>query len=435
LSVGRAARAAALALLLIGWASAPAFAQRGGSGRGGGGAGRPLASAGDSLELRRHSFAALAVSPHPWSTVVAITVLIPGGSAEDDPLLPGGAWLLADVVRDELEAPLARTGASISVTVDRGSTRFQALAAPGEWRSAYETLIDGLFLAPVGFETLERRRAEIADVFAFEKGAPVREFQSEFAKLMGGGGAWSREPRGNPESLQRITASDLSALRRRVYRQEEAVVTIVGALDAAPGIAVYPGGGRDGDDLRSRRPSGSGPSWGNGQRERLVRAVTNTWIGVAFPARRDVSRTVLEFLADRLRAELNPYPRDPGLFGTEVRLEDLPDGPAIVLEAAILPEDLARWELRILRTTETLEDLYDDASFFSLHQRHFLNTSLVQESAPEAEGIRIAMDVLRDGRVRSMPAEIESLTADGLRRAISSLGEPRILVFGPDLGR
>jgi hypothetical protein len=427
----RAGRAATLAVSLF-LAASPALAQRGASGRVGA---APASSAGDSLGLRHHAFAALAVSPHPWSTVVAITVLVPGGSADEDPLLPGGAWLLGDVLRDELEAPLARTGASVSVSVDRSSTRFQALAPPGQWRAAYETLIDGIFLAPVGFESLERRRAELVDVFGFEKGAPVREFQTEFAGLMGNDGAWSKDPRGNVESVQRITASDLSALRRRVYRQDEAVVTIVGALDAAPGIAVYPGGGRDGEDLRSRRPSGSGSAWSRGERERLVRAVTNTWIGMAFPARRDVSRTVLEFLADRLRAELNPTPRDPGLFGTEVRIEDLPDGPAVVLEAAILPEDLARWEARILRTTETLEDLYDDASFFSLHQRHFLNMSLVQESAPEAEGIRIAMDVLRDGRVRILPSEIESLTADRLRRGISSLGEPRILIFGPDLGR
>jgi hypothetical protein len=429
------ARMGAVASLLF-LAASPALSQRAGSGRGAGGrAGAALSSAADSLGLRRHAFAALAVSPHPWSTVVAITVLIPGGSSEDDPLLPGGAWLLGDVLRDELETPLARAGASITVSVDRNATRFQALAAPGEWQSAYETMIDGLFFAPIAFESFERRRSEVADVFRFEKDAPVREFQSEFAKLMGDGGAWSREPRGTTESLERLTASGLSALRRRVYRQDEAVVTIVGALDAAPGIAVYPGANRDGEDLRSRQPPGSDAAWRVGQRQRLVRAVTSAWIGVAFPARRDVSRTILEFLADRLRAELNPSPRDPGLFGTDVRIEDLPDGPAIVLEAAVLPEDVTRWEARILRTAETLEDLYDDASFFLLHQRHFLNMSLVQESAPEAEGIRIAMDVLRDGRVRTLQAEIESLTAERLRRGISSLGEPRILVFGPDLGR
>jgi hypothetical protein len=45
------------------------------------------------------------------------------------------------------------------------------------------------------------------------------------------------------------------------------------------------------------------------------------------------------------------------------------------------------------------------------------------------------MDVLRDGRVRNLQTEVETLTADRLRRGISSLGEPRILVFGPDLGR
>jgi predicted Zn-dependent peptidase len=367
--------------------------------------------------------------------VVAVTVAIPGGSSADERELAGSSWLLAQAVRDGLEEPLARLGATVSVRVDRAATYFQLQASPGAWRAAYETLVDGVFDAPVGFAALDRTRSELQALFRFEQGAPVREFQGELASLVSGpGSSWARDPRGTSESVQRITATDLNALRRRVYAPEDAVVSIVGALAAPSGVALYEGSQGDGGGLRTRNRAG-GPAWSRGQRERLVRPVTNAWIGVAFPARRDASRTALDFVAKRLAEELNPTPRDPGLFGTQVRVEDLPEGPAIVIEAAVLPEDQARWEERIVRTLRVLEDRYREPTYFNLHQRHFRNASLVQESAPESEGIRIAADVLRDGRARDLAKEIDALTSQDVLRAIGTLGEPRVLVFGPQLGR
>jgi hypothetical protein len=90
---------------------------------------------------------------------------------------------------------------------------------------------------------------------------------------------------------------------------------------------------------------------------------------------------------------------------------------------------------RINRAMRAIEDRYDDAYSFGTHQRHFRNARLVEESAPEAEGVRIAMDLMRSGRARDLREEIEELSAEDIVRGINSLGQPRILVFGPDLGR
>jgi hypothetical protein len=162
--------------------------------------------------------------------------------------------------------------------------------------------------------------------------------------------------------------------------------------------------------------------------------VTNIWIGAAFPARRDTPRTVLEFLLLRLEDELNPVPRDPGLYGASVRLEDLPDGPALIVEAAVLPEDLKRWEERIERVLIGLEARYDDDAFFELHKREFRNAALTRDAAPEAEGLRMAMDLMRDGSPRELSAEIDEMSSQQVLRAMDSLGQPRVLVFGPELG-
>jgi hypothetical protein len=437
---GRRARSfVLLAATSLTWASS-AEAQRGGGAGGPGASARPEAagpgSSGGTLDLRRHDFAALAVSAHPWSTMVAVTIALPDGSAADPQELPGSAWLLGHTVRDALAGPLFRLGAQVSVEVERSSTVFQLLAAPEAWAEAYEALVEGVFAASLDFASLEERRAELQSVFAFERGAPSREFQAELANLVGQGkGVWSREPRGTAESIQRITGPDLGALRRRIYRTQDAMVTIVGAIDAEPGVELFPGGGGDGGDIRFRRTSGGGAAWSRGSRERLVRNVTNGWIGAAFPARRDAPRTALEFVAGQLSEALNPVPRDPGLFGARVRVEEHPDGPVIVVEAAVLPEDQERWERRIAQTLEGLASRYRDPSFFSLHRRQFHNAMLLDQSAPEAEGRRIATDLLRQGRIRDLTGEISGLTADHIVRTIETLGDPRILVFGPNLGR
>jgi hypothetical protein len=165
-----------------------------------------------------------------------------------------------------------------------------------------------------------------------------------------------------------------------------------------------------------------------------VRDVTNAWIGAAFPARRDVPRTALEFIAQRLSILLNPTPRDPGLFGTDVRIDDLPDGPVIVVEAAVLPEEQARWEARILGTLAAIAGGYEDPALFPLHRRQFRNSTLTAESAPEVEGLRLAHDLLRTRELRDLARDIQGLQVGDIVREVAALGEPRILVFGPAMG-
>lgn len=431
---GHARRLAALACVLCALLAADALEAQGRPGRRGGtrSAGPEGVTAG--LDLRRHDFGAVAVSAHPWSTVVAITVAFPSGSAADPGGAWGAAWLLGATVRDEVAEPLSELGARVHVEVGRSATVFQLLAPPSRWHEAWEVLTEHLFGATLDHPTLDERRDELRAVFAFESGAPTRDFQREFASLVGDRAeAWSRDPRGTSESVARIDDGDLGDLRRRIYRREAAIVTVVGALQAEPGVAVHPGAGRDGDDLRGW--SDGGRAWDRGRRERVTREVTNGLIGAAFPARGDAPRTALEFVAHQLELLLNPVPRDPGLFGeAEVRLEDHPEGPLVVVEAAVLPEDQERWEGRIEDAFDALAERYRDASFLTLHRQHFRNVRLLEQSVPEAEGRRIALDLLRHGRVRDLAAELSSLTAEQVVRAIESLGEPRMLVYGPRLG-
>jgi hypothetical protein len=56
------------------------------------------------------------------------------------------------------------------------------------------------------------------------------------------------------------------------------------------------------------------------------------------------------------------------------------------------------------------------------------------DAAPEGLGRRLTADLLRDGAPRDLDRDIRALTAAGLVELANSLGEPRILYFGPDMG-
>jgi hypothetical protein len=380
-----------------------------------------------SADSLARNLAVLGVSSRPWSTVVVVTVLLPSGSSDDPAELSGASRLLAELVRARFERQIRPGDAVISADVDRTHTIFQAVAGPDAWLRVYDELLDAIFSAPLQADALEAERRALIATARFESGAPVREFQDEFYELIGGTGSWSRDPSGTQETLQEIGNATLSALRGRLYRRAEAVVTLVGALGTQAGFAVHPGG--PGGPPRTA----GGPPWSDGRRERLARPVTNSWIGAAFPVPAGVPRTLLDFIRHRVDEELNPEPPDPGLFGAEVRIEEVAGGTVLLVEAAVLPEAEERWEERVVSIVQDLGRRHEDPGYFRFQRRRFRTALLVGEGAPEVEGRRMALDLLVEGSVRDLEREIYGMEPQGLERAVDALGEPRVLVFGPDL--
>jgi hypothetical protein len=384
----------------------------------------------DGLDLSRQGFARIGVSPHRSSTVVTITLLLPGGSSGEERSFAGSAWLLGETVRASLARRLGPSGVDAHAEVTRDYTLFQVTAPPGAWESAYGALLEEVFTASLDASAMERVRAGQLELFRFESGAPVRAFQAELYGMMAGvGSIWHRDPRGSLEAMELIGATDLNELRGRIYRREQAVMTLVGGLDRTGGPTVHVGPRADNPASRRR----GGAAWSGGRTQRLEQEVTNTSIGAAFPVRRDTPRIVAEFLADRLDEELNPVPPVDGHYGTHVRLEELPGGPALVVEAAMVPEERMRWETRIARALSGLQQAYRFPGDFEQDRQHFRNVALLADAAPEAQGRRLAIDLLLEGRLRDLSAEIDALTAQQVLDAVELLGRPRILVFGPDV--
>jgi hypothetical protein len=387
-------------------------------------------------------WSAFGVLSHPWSTVVAVTAILPVGGAQDPDGSSGTAWLLGNTVRDMVSESLEGSAAEVTVQVDRGRTIFQVLTPPDEWEPAYDALQKALFEETLAVQELDLARASLQAVMAFEAGAPVREFELETHRLIGGAEAgWSRDPRGTSASLSEVRTADLATYRNSHYARDRGVLTIAGAADPAwaarvvTGRSSEPAAGGAVIGVAQSSATPSGPAWTDGDRVRLVRDVTSGWIAAAYPVDPTTPRTSVEFIMHRARSELMTDPPPPGLFAMEIELQPLPAGlDAVLVRAAVLPDALESWERRILETMAQSEEELLDPGLLRFHRRRFQNGRLVEDATPEAEGLRAALDLLNDGRIRDLPTEIRALDAESVQRAGASLGLPRVLILGPDLG-
>jgi hypothetical protein len=364
-----------------------------------------------------------AVSPHPRGTVVAGALRVHAGSQDDPPGLEGTAWLLARVLAEQVNGALDPGRALFAASVERSTTVFTLLAEPGAWGAAWAAADSMLFRAALDPVLVERHRGALLAELAFEAGSPYREFEAGAAALLAEpGSAFARPPRGTSGSLAAVDAAGLEAYRSTFLLRAAAVQGLVGPLPAEPLPAPAPAGAAE--DV----------AWLSGDRVSMVRDVTNAWIEVAYPAPSRLPRTHLELLAHLLGEELDPTPPQADRYDVDVRIEEAPRGPVLVVEASVVPEAAAAWEARILGALDALTRSEIEEDFFRWRRRRFRAERLLEESAPEVEAARLTADLLRDGKTRDLGVEIWGLSPHDLHAAARSLGPPRIFVLGPDLG-
>lgn len=365
-----------------------------------------------------------AVSPHAHGTAVAVALRLPAGSQDDQEGFEGTAWLLGRVLEDQANQALDAAEAVVTASVGRSSTVFTLLALPEAWEAAWARVDSILFRAPVDAAALERHRAEQRARMTFEAGSPYRDFEADAAGILADPGSpFTRPIHGTAASLAIVSTQTLTLYRDAFFRRDAAAQALVGPLPDEPS-----------PPATATPPARAGMAWLSGQRIARVQDVTSTWIAAAYPAPASLPRTHLELVAHLLEEALDPTPPPPDLYGLDVRIEETPGGPVLVVEASVYPEASRAWETRILNEVRRLAGEPQAEDFFRWRRRRFRTARLLEEAAPEVEARRITADLLRDGGARSLATEVWSLDARDLQAAAKALGEPRILLLGPDLG-
>jgi hypothetical protein len=366
------------------------------------------------------------VAAHTHGTAVAVALRVPAGSGSDPAGLEGAAWLLGRVLEEQINRALDPAAGVVTVSVDRSSTVVTLLAVPDGWRATWERVDAVLFRTPLDVAVLDRLRAEHLQHLAFEAGSPFRDFQGRAAGLLADPGSpFTRAPHGSAGSVAGIGVPTLEAFRAAHLRRDASARSVVGPVrDDLPATSAP-----------AAPPAADDVAWLTGDRIVQVEDVTSTWISVAYPVPSGLPRTHLDLVAHLLREELDPTPPPPDRYGLDVRIEETPRGPVLVVEASVFPEAAGTWESRIVGVVGGLASEHMGEDFFRWRRRRFRAALLLRESAPEAEAQRATADLLRDGRVRDLTGEIWGLDAGALRLAAASLGPPRVFVLGPDLAQ
>ena len=362
--------------------------------------------------------------------MVAATLVIPAGSADDPRAIPGAARLVGEAVAHAVRSRLDPAAARLEVRVERGWTAFTLVSVSDLWVRSWNVLENSVFRSALEESTVEIVRATLMAGFAFDAGSPVREFRRELYYALGGSrDPWSRDPRGTRAAVRDAGHTALEDFRRRHYRPAQATAAVVGPVtEQEVHGALDPVGSGP-----LEHPENAGPAWNRGDRLRLERDVTNGWIGAAFPAPPGLPRTQLEFVTHQLEELLSPSLPDPGVFSVSVQVEDTPGGPVVLVEAAVMPEVAESWEDIILAAVARLEAETGE-SFFQWQRRRFRSATLLREGQPKNASLRMALDLARDGTIRSLIEEVDAISPRDLAVATAALEAARVLVIGPNLG-
>ena len=344
------------------------------------------------------------------------------------------------VLERTARASLAETGASVGIEVGTRLTHVTLLATRSDWAAAYRVLTRTLLGDAIDPSRAEQSRADLSGQLFFQHDAPVRSFELALQRmLLGAEHPSARAPMGSPASVSGITVAALEAARAGVYTPGSMRVAVAGAVLPEEAAAVVGAhrtriSGRDGAwtvEGAPLTPGGTGRTWETGGRYPVLDEITNSWIVAAYPFSGSEERAVFEFVAHVARGQLVSDPPAPGLISRRVEVRELPDGPVLLVTAAVESHTAPDWEDRV---TDVVDRLSASGLALDLleHQRRSFRSAMALELAyPEREVHRLLAGIRTSGRLTDLSADLELLSAGELQRAAGALGEPRMLVYGP----
>jgi hypothetical protein len=413
-------------------------------------------------------------------TGVGLSVRLPAGGSSDPAGGEGTAFLFGRTLEAEGGRILASMGGRLQVEVGLEHMSVTMFVPAREWASAWREISGLLSGTPLPEAAVRTSRDRLLDQLMFETGAPGRTFTLDWNRMRLGGILPGGADAGRPVSgtIQGVGSASMTTLedwRRRNIRWEDAVVAVVGPVSEADvrmgsgsvesvggvvpttrpdspgttGAGLDPADGADREGVDSPLPpasvrigvpaprlelppGGARHPWNQRERRIIDQDVTSTWIGVAWPVPQGTPMVLRDFLAHVLSDALNPTPPDPGLYRADVRIERVGGVSLLVVEATVDPQATLEWEARILETLDGVARAPTPGAFLELARRRYRSARLLETADPAARARWIAARAAEEGRIPQVSQESWGLSREGLGALAGALGEPRILVFGPE---
>lgn len=181
---------------------------------------------------------ALWVIEHRDVPVVAVLALLPAGSAQDPPALPGLAALTADLMdegagsRDSLalHEALAGLGAHLEIECTSDATVVGVLTLTKHMEPALGLLTDVVFRPRLGQDDFERVRTLRRNRLSQMRDLPGATADRLFLETLYGAHPYGHLPIGTEPSLDRVTLDDVRAYHAGAFDPARTTIVVVGDI-------------------------------------------------------------------------------------------------------------------------------------------------------------------------------------------------------------
>jgi predicted Zn-dependent peptidase len=370
----------------------------------------------------------LAVVTEPGTPVVATSLLLAVGPADEDPARSGISFLSARSLVAPIQPALDSLGAHLLLTPHKDALAFSLIAAPDIWEEASRLLVVALFRDPAETAVVTRERAAIAAELRGRRANPVDVASRELDRAFFGSlHPWARSEVGAPESIERITFDEVDEFVRAHFTPDRAFVAVVGPVDTGdaeehlrPLLGSVLASPREMIPLRpAERPV-----------QRQYNVIT-TWVSASFRFPESADEEALRLVAHLAAESLAFSPAQRSVFNLSSAVVPRLGGGEIRLQLVVPPDEAGEWAERIGAAVAELAERPMLDEIFSARLRRYRGERLMRMTAPEERAAEVSRSLLVSGVPARIPPDIDGLTQERMRAAARSLGAPTIVLLGP----
>lgn len=373
----------------------------------------------------------LIVRPEAGTPVIATQVLLAIASSDESPSEAGIAYVAARAVTRSVLPALDSIGSHLSIEPQKDAVAITLTASPDTWEDASRILLVALFRDRVdGASVAEARRAVEAELRGRQNSPADAAARATDAAFHGDEHPWGRPAVGRPETVARLSASDVSDFLRTHFVPERAFASVVGPIEEDDARAHL---------LRFLPASGPVPAAlvAPGRPARAPVALdydaVTTWVSVAYPFTLTADLEALRMVAHLVADELSFGPTRQSVYDMRSEVRTRATGGEVRFTVVVPPEEAELWAARVQEIVDGMADQPRLVESWGALVRRFRGERLHQLSSPEKRAAEAVRDLFVIGEPKPLFPDFDALSASRVIEAAASLGNPAVVLLGPIL--
>jgi predicted Zn-dependent peptidase len=175
----------------------------------------------------------------PSSNLVAITVFVQAGSAEENLQDAGIGSMVADSIlggtsnqdTDTMTMSIGEVGGNVTAIWEPDETQLRALVLPSQFGEAAYLLSDVVKNADFPASSVQNARDDLLSRIQQRSDDVFDSTDDQLRGTLYAGTAYALPQIGTPQTIKRLTVADLSVYFQRFYRPDNMLISVVGNVD------------------------------------------------------------------------------------------------------------------------------------------------------------------------------------------------------------